>query len=98
MNVRYPIDPFIYCTHKPSPVGHIGRECPKPRDWSRVKCTNCQEMGHTQVKCQNPPKEEGEGGDKFDFRGDGGGGSGGGGDFSNALSRGDGYGATSGQE
>lgn len=24
-----------------SPVGHMSKGCPKPRDWSRVKCNNC---------------------------------------------------------
>lgn len=26
-----------------SAVGHLSRECPKPRDYSRVQCRNCQE-------------------------------------------------------
>jgi cellular nucleic acid-binding protein len=46
--------------------GHSGKECPKPKDWSRVKCTNCQEMGHGAKRCPNPtvevPEESGGGG------------------------------------
>jgi hypothetical protein len=26
-------------------IGHTWRECTDPKDWSRVKCTNCQKMG-----------------------------------------------------
>ena len=48
---------LIYVTE-----GHTGRECPKPRDYSRVTCQNCGEKGHTKVRCKQPPKEEdGEG-------------------------------------
>jgi cellular nucleic acid-binding protein len=32
--------------------GHGSRECPKPRDYSRVQCRNCGEMGHTIARCK----------------------------------------------
>lgn len=35
-----------------------GRECPKPRDWSRVECQNCGEKGHGRARCPNPAKED----------------------------------------
>ncbi|KAI1778261.1 hypothetical protein F4818DRAFT_405361, partial [Hypoxylon cercidicola] len=35
--------------------GHMSKECPKPRDYSRVKCSNCGEMGHTKVRCKKEP-------------------------------------------
>ena len=38
----------------------MSKECPKPRDYTRVKCQNCGEMGHTKVRCKQPPKEEEE--------------------------------------
>lgn len=47
-------------------VGHTSRECPKPRDYSRVTCTNCGEKGHTKVKCKQPVKEEDGTGAGFD--------------------------------
>lgn len=37
--------------------GHVSRDCPKPRDWSRVTCQNCGKTGHTKVRCKEPPKE-----------------------------------------
>lgn len=54
--------------------GHISKDCPQPRDWSRVKCSNCGEMGHTKVRCTQPAQDldEQDGGDG----GYGGGGSG----------------------
>jgi hypothetical protein len=27
--------------------GHFSRDCPEPKDWSKVQCQNCQEFGHT---------------------------------------------------
>ena len=55
--------------------GHFTKECPKPRDYSRIKCSNCEQskiqdsqtlnisdiaaVGHTKVRCPMPPKEEG---------------------------------------
>jgi hypothetical protein len=36
----------------------LGKECPKPRDYSRVTCQNCGEKGHTKVRCKAPPKPE----------------------------------------
>lgn len=38
-------------------MGHFSRECPKPRDWSRVQCQQCQQFGHTVARCKNPPAE-----------------------------------------
>ncbi|KAL6907096.1 hypothetical protein GGI43DRAFT_396623, partial [Trichoderma evansii] len=38
-------------------TGHYSKECPKPRDWSKVQCSNCEEYGHTKVRCKQPPKE-----------------------------------------
>ena len=26
-------------------IGHESRDCPKPKDWSRVQCNNCKEYG-----------------------------------------------------
>jgi hypothetical protein len=28
-------------------LGHFSRDCPEPKDWSKVQCQNCQEFGHT---------------------------------------------------
>ena len=39
---------------------HTGRDCPKPRDYSRITCSNCQKTGHTKVRCKEPLKEEEE--------------------------------------
>ena len=55
--------------------GHFTKECPKPRDYSRVKCSNCEQstlraaqtlntsnigaVGHGKARCPLPPKEEG---------------------------------------
>ena len=41
-----------------SEVGHMSKECPKPRDYSRVKCNNCGQMGHTVKRCNEPIKEQ----------------------------------------
>lgn len=35
----------------------MGKECTKPKDWSRVKCKNCEELGHGAKRCPQPPKE-----------------------------------------
>jgi cellular nucleic acid-binding protein len=32
----------------------MSRECPKPKDWSRVKCTNCSKYGHGKMRCPEP--------------------------------------------
>lgn len=29
----------------------MSRECPLPKDWSRVKCTNCSKFGHGAKRC-----------------------------------------------
>lgn len=31
---------------------YLSRECPLPREYSRVKCKTCGEMGHTTVRCK----------------------------------------------
>lgn len=31
----------------------MSKECPLPRDYSRVKCKTCGEMGHTAVRCKS---------------------------------------------
>ncbi|MCJ1393302.1 hypothetical protein MMC18_006174 [Xylographa bjoerkii] len=51
-------------------MGHFSKECPKPRDYSKVKCTNCDEMGHTKVRCKAPPKDEGGDGGARDYGAD----------------------------
>jgi cellular nucleic acid-binding protein len=33
-------------------VGHFSKECPKPRDYSRVTCNTCGEKGHTSTRCK----------------------------------------------
>lgn len=38
-------------------MGHFSKECPKPRDWSRVQCSQCQQFGHTVVRCKAAPVE-----------------------------------------
>jgi hypothetical protein len=35
--------------------GHRSPDCPEPKDWSRTKCSNCEEMGHPKLRCNNPP-------------------------------------------
>lgn len=37
---------------------HQWRDCPNPKDWSRVTCRNCGEKGHTIARCKQPKKEE----------------------------------------
>lgn len=36
----------------------MSRECPKPRDYSRITCSNCQEKGHGRARCPAPVAEE----------------------------------------
>lgn len=36
----------------------MAKDCPKPRDMSRVKCMNCSEMGHFKSKCPKPVVED----------------------------------------
>lgn len=36
----------------------MGKDCPKPKDWSRVKCNNCGNMGHTVKRCPEPAMEQ----------------------------------------
>ena len=33
----------------------MSRECPEPKNWSKVKCQNCGEMGHGKARCDKPP-------------------------------------------
>jgi hypothetical protein len=37
----------------------MSRECPEPRDWSKVQCSTCQEFGHTYKRCKAPAANEG---------------------------------------
>lgn len=32
----------------------MSRECDKPKDWSRVKCSNCLKYGHGVKRCPEP--------------------------------------------
>jgi Torus domain/RNA recognition motif/Zinc knuckle len=41
--------------HNCQEKGHAARECPKPRDTSRIRCFRCQETGHFASAC---PKAE----------------------------------------
>jgi len=58
---------------------------------SRVKCSNCQQMGHFKSKCPNPlvPEDEGDGG----FGGGGDNGGFGDGGFGNGDTGNDGFGS-----
>ncbi|OAL02324.1 hypothetical protein IQ06DRAFT_293010 [Phaeosphaeriaceae sp. SRC1lsM3a] len=38
-------------------MGHFSRDCPKPRDYSKVQCSNCQQFGHTVKRCKEPIAE-----------------------------------------
>lgn len=42
-------------------MGHFSKDCPEPKDWSKVKCNNCGEMGHTIKRCKKPAADEGDG-------------------------------------
>ncbi|EEP75796.1 conserved hypothetical protein [Uncinocarpus reesii 1704] len=35
-------------------AGHMSRDCPEKKDWSKVQCSNCKEMGHTYRRCKQP--------------------------------------------
>lgn len=64
----------------------MAKECPEPKDWSRVKCNNCQQFGHTVARCREPVAEA-SGGDWGNAGGDtGGAASGGWGDDAPATS------------
>jgi len=58
--------------------GHMARDCPEPKDWSKVrqspipisnilltgtkvKCSNCGEMGHTIKRCKKEIPEDNDG-------------------------------------
>ncbi|KAI1179155.1 hypothetical protein F4777DRAFT_534550 [Nemania sp. FL0916] len=34
--------------------GHTARECPEPKDMSKVQCRNCDEYGHESRGCPKP--------------------------------------------
>ena len=38
--------------------GHYAKDCPKPKDWSKVQCRLCGDMGHGAGRCPNPPKDD----------------------------------------
>ena len=38
--------------------GHVSKECPQPKDWSRVTCSNCGNKGHGMKRCPEPQKED----------------------------------------
>lgn len=40
----------------------MARDCTEKKNWSRVKCNNCGEMGHTVKKCSQPIKQDTYGG------------------------------------
>ena len=50
---------------------YSSRDCTAPKDWSRVKCSNCEQMGHTVKRCKEPIKEDNGfgGGDDAGFGG-----------------------------
>ena len=53
---------------------HISKECPLPRDYSRVKCKTYGEMGHTEVRCKSgddAPYGDNAGGDLMEYCDDG---------------------------
>ena len=43
--------------------GHFSRDCPLPKDWSKVQCNNCKEFGHTVARCKAPKAAEGDDGE-----------------------------------
>jgi hypothetical protein len=45
------------------------KECKAPKDWSRVKCSNCEQMGHGAKRCKEPVKQadDGFGGENAGF-------------------------------
>jgi len=34
--------------------GHFSKDCPEPKNWSKVQCRNCNEYGHSAGRCPNP--------------------------------------------
>lgn len=32
----------------------MSKECDQPKDWSRVKCSNCYQYGHGNKRCPEP--------------------------------------------
>lgn len=50
-------EPKVFRCRNCDEEGHQSRDCPKPKDWSRVKCTNCSQFGHGAKRCPHPPAE-----------------------------------------
>ena len=40
----------------------MSRECPKPKDWSRVKCKKCFQYGHGEKRCTESAGGSGDNG------------------------------------
>lgn len=38
------------CDHN----GHFSKDCPEPKNWSKVQCRNCNEFGHGAGRRPNP--------------------------------------------
>ncbi|GAB7345791.1 hypothetical protein MBLNU457_4055t2 [Dothideomycetes sp. NU457] len=36
---------------------HMSRDCDQPKDYSRVKCRNCDQLGHGAARCPQPAQE-----------------------------------------
>ncbi|PSN66596.1 hypothetical protein BS50DRAFT_634102 [Corynespora cassiicola Philippines] len=53
-------------------IGHMSKECPKPRDYSRIQCNNCKKYGHTIKRCDQPIVESVDGGGGWNNGGDSG--------------------------
>ncbi|KAK5796065.1 hypothetical protein VI817_005350 [Penicillium citrinum] len=48
--------------------GHAARACPQPKNWAKVKCNRCGQMGHTVKRCTEP--EDGQGSENHTNRPD----------------------------
>lgn len=60
------------------------------RTGSKVKCSNCQEFGHTKVRCKQPPADQPDNDTGGGFDGNAGGDSGAGGGWNNGGDSGNG--------
>jgi cellular nucleic acid-binding protein len=54
----------------------MSKECSQPTDWSRVKCQQCEEYGHTYKRCKQQKKvseteDDANGGGAEDINGGG---------------------------